>query len=159
VSALVKELVEAGVHYGHRASRWNPKMRPYIYARKNLIHIIDVRETVRGLLRAKKYLSQISSQGSLVLFVGTKRQAGDAVAREALRCSMPYVNDRWLGGTLTNFRTIRSRLTRLEELEGLKADEAKWDTYSKKMVRSIANIADVPQPRRHPHDEPLPGAL
>jgi small subunit ribosomal protein S2 len=137
VSALVKELVEAGVHYGHRASRWNPKMRPYIYARKNLIHIIDVRETVRGLLRAKKYLSQISSQGSLVLFVGTKRQAGDAVAREALRCGMPYVNDRWLGGTLTNFRTIRSRLTRLEELEGLKGDEAKWDTYSKKMQSAL----------------------
>ena len=137
MSALVKELVEAGVHYGHRASRWNPKMRPYIYARKNLIHIIDVRETVRGLLRAKKYLSQISSQNSLVLFVGTKRQAGDAIAREALRCGMPYVNDRWLGGTLTNFRTIRSRLTRLEELEGLKADEAKWDTYSKKMQSAL----------------------
>jgi small subunit ribosomal protein S2 len=99
VSALVKELVEAGVHYGHRASRWNPKMRPYIYARKNLIHIIDVRETIRGLLRAKKYLQQISSQGSLVLFVGTKRQAGDAIEREAQRCGMPYVNDRWLGGS------------------------------------------------------------
>ena len=130
MSALVQELVEAGVHYGHRASRWNPKMRPYIYARKNLIHIIDVRETVRGLLRAKKYLQQISSQGSLILFVGTKRQAGDAISREALRCGMPYVNDRWLGGTLTNFRTIRSRLTRLEELEGIKGNEAKWDTYS-----------------------------
>ena len=83
MSALVKELVEAGVHFGHRASRWNPKMRPYIYARKNLIHIIDVRETVRGLLRAKKYLTQIASQGSLVLFVGTKRQAADAIEREA----------------------------------------------------------------------------
>ena len=114
MSALVKELVEAGVHYGHRASRWNPKMRPYIYARKNLIHIIDVRETVRGLLRAKKYLSQIASQGSLILFVGTKRQAADAIEREAQRCGMPFVNDRWLGGTLTNFRTIRSRLGRRE---------------------------------------------
>ena len=86
MSALVKELVEAGVHYGHRASRWNPKMRPYIYARKNLIHIIDVRETVRGLLRAKKYLTQISSQGSLVLFVGTKRQAGRR-RRSRSRCA------------------------------------------------------------------------
>ncbi|MCI0335761.1 MAG: 30S ribosomal protein S2 [Planctomycetes bacterium] len=137
MSALVKELVEAGVHYGHRASRWNPKMRPYIYARKNLIHIIDVRETVRGLLRAKKYLTQISSQGSLVLFVGTKRQAGDAIEREAQRCGMPYVNDRWLGGTLTNFRTIRSRLTRLEELESIR-DSEKINTYSKKMQSALS---------------------
>ena len=79
MSTLVKDLVEAGVHFGHRASRWNPKMRPYIYARKNLIHIIDVRETVRGLLRAKKYLAQLASRNSLVLFVGTKRQAADTV--------------------------------------------------------------------------------
>jgi small subunit ribosomal protein S2 len=137
VSALVKELVEAGVHYGHRASRWNPKMRPYIYARKNLIHIIDVRETVRGLLRAKKYLAELSSRGSLILFVGTKRQAADAIEREAQRCGMPFVNDRWLGGTLTNFRTIRSRLTRLEEVEALRSDEAKFDTYSKKMQSAL----------------------
>jgi small subunit ribosomal protein S2 len=137
VSALVKELVEAGVHYGHRASRWNPKMRPYIYARKNLIHIIDVRETVRGLLRAKKYLQQVASRGSLILFVGTKRQAADAIGHEAQRASMPFVNDRWLGGTLTNFRTIRSRLTRLEELEALRGDETKFDTYSKKMQSAL----------------------
>jgi small subunit ribosomal protein S2 len=110
LSTLVTDLVEAGVHFGHRASRWNPKMRPYIYARRNLIHIIDVRETVRGLLRAKKYLAQLASRNSLVLFVGTKRQAADTVQREADRCGMPYVNDRWLGGTLTNFRTIRNRL-------------------------------------------------
>lgn len=137
MSTLVKELVEAGVHYGHRASRWNPKMRPYIYARKNLIHIIDLRETVRGLLRAKKYLTQIASRGSLILFVGTKRQAADTIEREAKRCGMPYVNDRWLGGTLTNFRTIRSRLTRLEELEALRADATKFDTYSKKMQSAL----------------------
>lgn len=136
MSALVKELVEAGVHYGHRASRWNPKMRPYIYARKNLIHIIDVRETVRGLLRAKKYLAQVSSRGSLVLFVGTKRQASDAIEREAGRCGMPYVNDRWLGGTLTNFRTIRSRLTRLEELEAIREGE-QINSYSKKMQSAL----------------------
>jgi small subunit ribosomal protein S2 len=136
LSALVTELVEAGVHYGHRASRWNPKMRPYIYARKNLIHIIDVRETVRGLLRAKKYLTQISSQGSLVLFVGTKRQAADSISAEALRCGMPFVNDRWLGGTLTNFRTIRSRLGRLEELEEIKNTD-KINSYSKKMQSAL----------------------
>ena len=79
---LVKQLIEAGVHFGHRASRWNPKMRPYIYARQNLIHIIDVRETIRGLLRAKKYLKQVAAGGSLVLFVGTKRQAGETIERE-----------------------------------------------------------------------------
>jgi small subunit ribosomal protein S2 len=111
-------------------------MRPYIYARKNLIHIIDVRETVRGLLRAKKYLTQLASQGSLVLFVGTKRQAADAIGSEAQRCGMPFVNDRWLGGTLTNFRTIRSRLTRLEELESIRESE-KINTYSKKMQSAL----------------------
>jgi small subunit ribosomal protein S2 len=137
VSTLVKDLVEAGVHFGHRASRWNPKMRPYIYARKNLIHIIDVRQTVRGLLRAKKYLAQITSRGSLVLFVGTKRQAADTVQREADRCGMPYVNDRWLGGSLTNYRTIRSRLTRLEELESIRAGE-QINTYSKKMQSALS---------------------
>ena len=137
MSTLVKELVEAGVHFGHRSSRWNPKMRPYIYARRNLIHIIDVRETIRGLLRAKKYLQQVASSGSLILFVGTKRQAADAVAREAARCGMPYVNDRWLGGTLTNFRTIRSRLTRLEELETIRESD-QINTYSKKMQSSLS---------------------
>lgn len=136
MSTLVKDLVEAGVHFGHRASRWNPKMRPYIYARKNLIHIIDVRETVRGLLRAKKYLAQVASRGSLVLFVGTKRQASDAIEQEASRCGMPYVNDRWLGGTLTNFRTIRSRLTRLEELESIR-DSEQINSYSKKMQSAL----------------------
>lgn len=135
-TTLVKQLVESGVHFGHRSSRWNPKMRPYIYARRNQIHIIDVRETIRGLLRAKKYLSSIAKQGSLVLFVGTKRQAGDALQKAADRCGMPYVNDRWLGGTLTNFRTIRSRLTRLEELETIREGE-EINNYSKKMQSSL----------------------
>ncbi|MEX0677066.1 MAG: 30S ribosomal protein S2 [Pirellulales bacterium] len=135
-TVLVKQLIEAGVHFGHRASRWNPKMRPYIYARQKLIHIIDVRETIRGLLRAKKYLKQVASGEGLVLFVGTKRQAGDTIEREAERCRMPYVSDRWLGGTLTNFRTIRNRLTRLEELEALRSSE-QLDTYSKKMQSAL----------------------
>jgi small subunit ribosomal protein S2 len=133
---LVQELVEAGCHYGHRASRWNPKMAPYIYARKNQIHIIDVRETVRGLLRAKKYLSQVASGGSLILFVGTKRQATEAVQREAARAKMPFVSERWLGGTLTNFRTIRSRLGRLEEVEKIRAGE-EINSYSKKMQAAL----------------------
>lgn len=111
-------------------------MRPYIFTRRNLIHVIDVRETVRGLLRSSKYLSQIAAEGSLVLFVGTKRQAGESVEREAQRCGMPYVNDRWLGGALTNFRTVRSRLGRLEELEEIRASE-QLRTYSKKMQSSL----------------------
>src|SRR5437588_6058623 len=115
----VKELIEAGVHFGHRASRWNPKMRPYIYGKRNLIHIIDLRETVRGLLRANRYLAKVASNGSLVVFVGTKRQAKEAVEREAARCNMPFVSERWLGGTLTNYRTIRNRLRRLEELAAM----------------------------------------
>lgn len=115
----VKDLIDAGVHFGHRASRWNPKMRPYIYGKRNLIHIIDLRETVRGLLRAHRFLAQIVARGSLVLFVGTKRQAKDAIEREAARAGMPYVSERWLGGTLTNYRTIRDRLKRLQELESL----------------------------------------
>ena len=135
-TTLVKQLVESGVHFGHRSSRWNPKMRPYIYARRNLIHIIDVRETIRGLLRAKKYLAQVASRNSLILFVGTKRQAGETLQRAAERCNMPYVNDRWLGGTLTNFRTIRSRLTRLEELEEIRGSEA-INSYSKKAQSAL----------------------
>jgi len=115
----VKDLIEAGVHFGHRASRWNPKMRPYIYGKRNLIHIIDLRETVRGLLRAYRYLAKVASQGSLVVFVGTKRQAKETIQRESARCGMPFVSERWLGGTLTNYRTIRDRLKRLQELEGL----------------------------------------
>ena len=135
-TVLVRDLIEAGVHFGHRASRWNPKMRPYIYARRNLIHIIDVRETVRGLLRARKYLQQVASGGGLVLFVGTKRQASDTMDQQAQRCGMPFVSDRWLGGALTNFRTIRSRLGRLEELEMLR-ESGEIETYSKKMQSAL----------------------
>jgi small subunit ribosomal protein S2 len=136
-TVLVKELIEAGVHFGHRASRWNPKMRPYIYGRRNLIHVIDVRETIRGLLRARKYLQQVAGAGSLVLFVGTKRQASETIEQQADRCGMPFVADRWLGGTLTNFRTIRSRLTRLDELESLRASDD-ISAYSKKMQSALA---------------------
>ncbi|HAL12556.1 MAG TPA: 30S ribosomal protein S2, partial [Planctomycetaceae bacterium] len=133
---LVQDLIEAGVHFGHRASRWNPKMAPYIYARKNRIHVVDIRETVRGLLRAKKYLKQVAAGGSLILFAGTKRQASGVIEREAGRCGMPFVSHRWLGGTLTNFRTIRDRLGRLEELEALRASD-EINTYSKKMQSAL----------------------
>ena len=134
---LLKELVEAGVHFGHRSSRWNPKMAPYIYARRNMIHIIDVRETVRGLLRAKKLLAQYAAAGNLILFVGTKKQASEVVERESLRCSMPFVAERWLGGTLTNFRTITSRISRLVELEELRGSD-EINNYSKKMQSALS---------------------
>jgi small subunit ribosomal protein S2 len=136
VALAVKDLIDAGVHYGHRASRWNPKMKPYIYGKRNLIHIIDLKETVRGLLRAVKYFNRVAAGGGLILFVGTKRQAVDIVIQEATRCGMPYVTERWLGGTLTNFSTIRSRLDRLEELEGI-LDGEQALTYSKKMIASL----------------------
>lgn len=135
-STLVKDLIDAGVHFGHRVSRWNPKMAPYIYGKKNQVHIIDIRETVRGLLTAKKYIAQVASGGSLILFVGTKRQAGATIEREAERCGMPFVAQRWLGGALTNFRTIRSRMARLEELEKIRSGD-ELATYSKKMQSSL----------------------
>jgi small subunit ribosomal protein S2 len=130
-SINVKDILEAGVHFGHRTSRWNPKMRPYIYAKRNQIHIIDLKETVRGLLRAEKYVEQVAAKGSLILFVGTKRQAAAIVAEAAQKCGMPYCAERWLGGTLTNFRTVRGRLKRLEELEHLEST-GEIHSYSKK---------------------------
>jgi len=113
----VQELIEAGIHFGHPASRWNPKMAPYIYGKRNFIHIIDLKETVKGIIRAKKFLTKLVAEGKDAVFVGTKRQARAAVEQEAKRCGMPYVSYRWLGGTFTNFRTIRSRLSHLEELD------------------------------------------
>lgn len=132
-SELVRKLIDSGIHFGHRASRWNPKMRPYIFTKRNSIHIIDIRETVKGLLRAKKFLAKVVSEGHEVLFVGTKRQARDAVRLHAGSVEMPYVCERWLGGTLTNFRTIRSRLGRLEELEAAESD-GRAAEYSKKQI-------------------------
>lgn len=133
---VVKDILDAGVHYGHRSSRWNPKMRPYIYGRRNQIHIIDLKETIRGLIRAKKYLMRVAAQGSLILFVGTKRQASASVAELATEVNMPFCTERWLGGTLTNFRTVRSRLKRLEELEALQ-ESGEIRTYSKKMQSTL----------------------
>ena len=133
---VVKDLIEAGVHYGHRVSRWNPKMKPYIYGKRNLIHIIDLKETVRGLLRAIKFFNRVASSNGLILFVGTKRQAADTLIEQCNRSGMPYVTERWLGGTLTNFRTIRSRLERLEELENT-LDGEQALSYSKKMISTL----------------------
>ncbi len=116
---LARELVNAGVHFGHGASRWNPKMAPYIFGKRGNIHIIDVKQTLRGVLIAKKLLAELVSSGSDVVFVGTKRQAQKAVEAAAEKCQMHCVSQRWLGGMLTNFRTVRSRLQRLEQLEAM----------------------------------------
>jgi small subunit ribosomal protein S2 len=136
VPLVVKDLIDAGVHYGHRVSRWNPKMKPYIYGKRNLIHIIDLKETVRGLLRANKFFNRVAASNGLILFVGTKRQAADTLIEQCQRSGMPYVTERWLGGTLTNFRTIRSRLERLEELENT-LDGEQALSYSKKMISTL----------------------
>ncbi len=150
---VVKDILEAGVHFGHQKSRWNPKMRPYIYGHRNGIHIIDLKETVRALLRAKKYLQKVASQGSLILFVGTKRQASGIVAEAAQSCGMPYISERWLGGTLTNFSTIRSRLRRLDELDHLettgeihafsKKAQSRINRELAKMRRNLGGIRDL----------------
>ncbi|MCH7592719.1 MAG: 30S ribosomal protein S2 [Planctomycetes bacterium] len=136
-SELVRQLIDAGIHFGHRASRWNPKMAPYIFGKRNTIHIIDIRETVKGLLRAKKFIARVVAGGDDILLVGTKRQARLLIRESAERVSMPYVVDRWLGGTLTNFQTIRSRVSRLEELEVAETDGTALE-YSKKMIATRA---------------------
>jgi small subunit ribosomal protein S2 len=136
MSTLVKDLIEAGVHFGQRRSGWNPKMREYIYGTRNQIHIIDIRQTIRGLLIAKKFVNRLVAEGKDVCFVGTKRQAQSAIEKYAVEVGMPYVTERWLGGTLTNFRTIRDRLRRLEELEKL-TETGEIETYSKKMASQL----------------------
>jgi len=136
MASLVKDLVEAGIHFGHRATNWNPKMAPYIFGKRNKIHIIDVKSTVKGLLLARKFLTRVVEQGKDVLFVGTKRQARGCIERNVRDTGMHYVTERWLGGTLTNFRTIRERLKRLEELERLE-ESGEINTYSKKMESQL----------------------
>jgi len=137
VSSLVKDLIEAGIHFGQRRSNWNPKMKPYIFGLRNKIHIIDIRQTVRGLLLARKFIQQTVADGKDVCFVGTKRQARAAVEKHAIEVGMPWVTERWVGGTLTNSRTIRERLKRLVELEELDAS-GEIENYSKKMASQLA---------------------
>lgn len=140
---LARELINAGVHFGHGVSRWNPKMSPYIFAKRGNIHIIDVKKTLKGILVAKKLLAEIVSTGNDVVFVGTKRQAQKAVEAAAQRCGMHYVSERWLGGMLTNFRTIRSRLQRLEQLEAMEQDgtlEAESKKQASRLKREMRKI-------------------
>ena len=158
--ASVKDLLESGVHFGHRVSRWNPKMEPFIFGKRNLIHIIDLKETLRGLLRAHNFLLRLCGEGREVLFVGTKRQAKATVEAEAKRAGMPYVIERWLGGTLTNFETITHRLERLHELEGMentgatallsKKDLSRFMREKRKLLRNLEGIR---------HMKRLPGAV
>ncbi len=116
----MKQLLEAGVHFGHRSRRWNPKMRSYIFTERNGIHIIDLQQTIRNLQEAYEFVRNLAAEGGQIVFVGTKRQAQENVAEQAKRCGMPYVTERWLGGTLTNFRTIRSRIEYMFELEAMR---------------------------------------
>ena len=125
VSITMKELLEAGVHFGHQTKRWNPKMKKYIFGKRNGIYIIDLQKTLKLFKEDSAFISDLSSQGKRILFVGTKRQAQDAILEEANRCGMFYVNSRWLGGTLTNFTTVRKSIERLKELEGILNDADK----------------------------------
>ena len=157
MATLVKDLIEAGIHFGQRRSNWNPKMKPYIFGLRNKIHIIDIRQTIKGLLLAKKYVQKVVAEGKDVCFVGTKRQARAAVEKYAQDVSMPYVIERWLGGTLTNYRTIRERLKRLEELERL-GESGEIQTYSKKMASQLLreqrkitrNLQGIRHMEKHP---------
>jgi small subunit ribosomal protein S2 len=140
---LARDLVNAGVHFGHGVSRWNPKMAPFIFTKRGNIHIIDVKKTLKGLLIAKKLLAEIVSSGNDVIFVGTKRQAQKAVETVAKKCGMHYICERWLGGMLTNFRTIRSRLQRLEQLESMEQDgtlEGESKKQASRLKREMRNI-------------------
>ena len=132
----MKQLLEAGVHFGHQTRRWNPKMAEYIYTERNGIHIIDLQKSVGKVDEAYKAVADIAANGGTILFVGTKKQAQDAIASEAERCGMFYVNERWLGGMLTNFKTIQSRINRLKEIEAMEEDGT-FDVLPKKEVINL----------------------
>ncbi|MGB9802508.1 30S ribosomal protein S2 [Desulfofundulus sp.] len=132
----MKQLLEAGVHFGHQTRRWNPKMAPYIFTDRNGIYIIDLQKTVRKIEEAYNFVRNLAAEGGTILFVGTKKQAQESVKEEAERCGMFYVNQRWLGGMLTNFQTIRRRIERLHELERMEADGS-LDVLPKKEVAEL----------------------
>ena len=132
----MKQLLEAGVHFGHQTRRWNPKMAEYIFTDRNGIYIIDLQKTAKKLEEAYSFVRELSAQGGTILFVGTKKQAQDAIKEEAERCGMFYVNQRWLGGTLTNFKTIRKRVERLIEIEKME-EEGAFSVLPKKEVAKI----------------------
>lgn len=132
----MKALLEAGAHFGHQTRRWDPRMKPYIYTQRNGIHIIDLQQTVRRLEEASEFVSEVVAQGGTILFVGTKKQAQETIQAEAARCGMPYVNSRWLGGTLTNFTTIQGRIDHLVRLEDA-SERGEFARHSKKDILKI----------------------
>jgi small subunit ribosomal protein S2 len=151
----MKELLEAGVHFGHQTKRWNPKMKQYIFGERNGIYIIDLQKTLRLFKEATQFVADITAQGKIVLFVGTKRQAQDAIAEEAMRCGMFFVNQRWLGGLLTNFSTIQKSIKRLRELDTM-ATDGRYELLPKKEVtrlererkaleKNLAGIKNMPR--------------
>ncbi len=152
--SLMREMLEAGVHFGHQTRFWNPKMAPYIFGHRNKIHIINLEQTVVKYAEAAKYVRSIAAKNGTVLFVGTKRAARDIVAEQAQRCGMPYVNNRWLGGMLTNFKTVKSSIKRLKDMEVMAADgglermpkkEAlMFEREMEKLNKSIGGIKDMP---------------
>jgi small subunit ribosomal protein S2 len=152
VSITMKELLEAGVHFGHQTRRWNPKMKKYIFGKRNGIYIIDLQKTLKLFKEASAFLSDLASEGKTILFVGTKRQAQDAILEEANRCGMFYVNSRWLGGTLTNFSTVRKSIERLKEIETIvgdtekemsKKERAAVNREREKLLKNLAGIRDM----------------
>lgn len=132
----MKSLLESGVHFGHQTRRWNPKMKKFIFTERNGIHIIDLEKTLSLIEQTYDFVKDIVSRGGIVLFVGTKKQAQEAVREQAERCDMPYINQRWLGGMLTNFRTVKQRINRLQELRKME-EEDNFKTLSKKEILSL----------------------
>jgi small subunit ribosomal protein S2 len=126
------ELLKSGAHFGHKTSRWNPKMKPYIFTVRNDIHILDLEKTKKALLKAASFASDVAAAGGIILFVGTKRQARDIIKKQAEKCGMPFVNVRWLGGTFTNFKTIQKTIRKLEKLQELKTTGELETRYTKK---------------------------
>jgi len=153
----MKELLEAGVHFGHQTKRWNPKMKEYIFGERNGIYIIDLQKTLKLFKDASKFVTELCGSGKTILFVGTKRQAQDAVAEEATRAGMPYINQRWLGGLLTNWVTVQKSVKRLQELDEM-ATDGRYDLLTKKEVIKLererkhlqANLAGIKSMKRLP---------
>ncbi len=156
----MKSLLEAGVHFGHQTKRWNPKMRPYIFTERNGIHILDLQQTVKGLQEAYRFVVDVTANGGKIIFVGTKKQAQDAVREEAERAGQFYVNKRWLGGMLTNFSTIRNRLKHMMDLEA-RRDRGEFERLTKleasKLEEEIAHLNEVLGGIKHMRD--LPAAI
>jgi small subunit ribosomal protein S2 len=156
-SITMKELLEAGVHFGHQTKRWNPKMKEYIFGERNGIYIIDLQKTLKMFKEASKFVTELTSGGKLILFVGTKRQAQDAVAEEATRAGMPYINSRWLGGLLTNWVTVQKSVKRLQELDDMSTD-GRYELLTKKEVIKLererkhlsTNLAGIKSMKRLP---------